>query len=180
MNKKKFNWLKTELIVAFSAILISLCSLVVSIYESSIIREHQRASVWPNIDFGKNINHSSGFTYIVKNSGIGPAKINYINFWLEDELITSYETLVKHVSDSTEVGYFCGTVTGVVLLPSEIIEIFGIKDMDAALRMNTLNKKMSVELSYCSIYDECWVLNEEGRNQIDKIESDRQTFLCTS
>ena len=60
---------KSEKIVAFTAILISLCALVVSFYEVRIMRTQQKAMVWPYIIMGQQYS-SEGFSILASNKGL--------------------------------------------------------------------------------------------------------------
>ncbi|MEM6337563.1 MAG: hypothetical protein AAF752_13415, partial [Bacteroidota bacterium] len=44
-----------EMVVALSALVLSLCGISVALYEASLIRQAQRASVWPNIEVGASL-----------------------------------------------------------------------------------------------------------------------------
>ena len=67
---------KPEMIVAFSALLISLITAVVSVYSAYVDRSYARASVWPRLELHRSFGESH-FNYGVTNSGNGPALIKY-------------------------------------------------------------------------------------------------------
>ena len=69
---KKIN---TNLLVASSAVFISLCALFISVQEMKIMREQQKATMYPYLTLGWVYN-SDGFGVELKNSGNGLAKIN--------------------------------------------------------------------------------------------------------
>ncbi len=52
MSAPRPRRLSSELIIALSALGISLCALFVSVYEASVLSAQQRASVWPYGDVG--------------------------------------------------------------------------------------------------------------------------------
>lgn len=87
--KKTFN---ADRIVAFTAILISVCALVVSFYEVRIMRTQQEASVWPFVLIGQNYN-SEGFAITAMNKGIGPAKIESLILRVDGEPLDSLNQL---------------------------------------------------------------------------------------
>jgi len=51
------DWLlEPQTLIALSAVLLSVCGLFVSLYETSLMRQEQRASVWPRVSIGFTIN----------------------------------------------------------------------------------------------------------------------------
>jgi hypothetical protein len=55
--------LREKIIVAFAAILISVMTLFVYIYQARIMQEQQHASVWPYIEWDMTLSTSEGFTF---------------------------------------------------------------------------------------------------------------------
>jgi len=86
-NNQSFGkWLgEPQTMIGISAIILSICGLFISFYETSIIREPQRASVWPNVEVSPSIN-SDEIVFHVKNTGIGPAKIETVNIKYENSI----------------------------------------------------------------------------------------------
>ena len=75
-EKKSFS---TDRLVGISAIIISLCTLVIFVYQTNIIREQSRLSVRPRISFTSSQNQKDSliqFRHIMSNKGLGPAIID--------------------------------------------------------------------------------------------------------
>jgi hypothetical protein len=88
-NQSFGNWLsEPQTMIGISAIILSVCGLFVSFYEASIIREHQRASVWPNIEIGPSFT-SGQLAFHVTNTGIGPAKVEAVNVSYKGDVMES-------------------------------------------------------------------------------------------
>ena len=51
--------IEPEMLVGLSAVLIGVCALGVSLYETSLMREEQRAAVMPILELGRSYNVSS-------------------------------------------------------------------------------------------------------------------------
>ena len=66
--------LSTDRLLAFSAVFLSLAALVVSIFQTAILREQQRASVWPRLQVDRNA-IDSNYLLTLTNGGVGPALI---------------------------------------------------------------------------------------------------------
>ena len=67
------RWLRQpQTLIALSAVLLSLCGLFIALYEASIIRQAQRASVWPHVSISVSL-ASQKINLWVQNNGVGPA-----------------------------------------------------------------------------------------------------------
>ncbi len=77
----------SELLIALSALTVSLCALIVSIKESRHRRKHDRLSVRPWLQIQLNISEYKGSGLFVVNNGIGPAIITAYSIYYNNELI---------------------------------------------------------------------------------------------
>ncbi|MCJ8321055.1 MAG: hypothetical protein MJK12_15555 [Colwellia sp.] len=166
------KWYKSsEMIVALSALLIGVVTAFTSIYSAYVDREYARASVWPRLEIFRSFNGSS-FSYGVSNNGTGPALIKYakvqegskyIKTWKE---IKAFQNIRQsHISNRT-------------LSPQNTITPVSYKGEDAEAFLQADNL-ISIELCYCSIYEECWVIDKS--NHPEAVEScvidNNQMFL---
>ena len=151
-----------EMLVAISAIVVSLCALIVSIHESTIMRESQFAAVWPymglNTSFGPDY-----FRLSVSNDRIGPAKIKYIKFHDQDTAFYFTHNFISYFNKKDSIGiknYQYSNVTGTVIRASETIELFSINDTSAVKNFIRKFGSYDFEICYCSVFDECWLKTE--------------------
>ena len=170
MNKLK--WYKNpEMIVALSALLIGLVTAFTSIYSAYVDRAYSRASVWPRLEISRNTSAES-FSYQVTNNGTGPALIKYAKIkngskylqrWSDVEPFRAI--IQSHISNRT-------------LSAQKSITPLLFKG-DNAKALVSFDDNISIELCYCSIYEECWVITRE--NSPTAIEScvitEQQAFL---
>ncbi|HAS42879.1 MAG TPA: hypothetical protein DCS93_20535 [Microscillaceae bacterium] len=75
MHNKTWN---SDKIVSASAILISLMTLFVSLYQTAMIRKQQRLSVLPYLSLGNYNTGGPNYKLVLKNDGIGPAFIESV------------------------------------------------------------------------------------------------------
>jgi hypothetical protein len=147
---------KTEFIVALAAIVVSVMTMLVYIYQAKIMREQQHTSVWPYLEW--IMSTGQGFSITVINKGVGPAIIKSTSFKLDgkplngvDELLTGIFGNIDSLSRS-EIA-----IDNRVIAPSEQLEIFNIFDGPATRKIDrTIYRRIEYEICYCSIYDECW------------------------
>jgi hypothetical protein len=77
--RKKPLAMSTDRLVGISAIIISLCTLIIFIYQTELIREQSRLSVKPRIAFSSSQNQKDStfqFRQVIINKGLGPAIID--------------------------------------------------------------------------------------------------------
>ncbi|MFT4808961.1 MAG: hypothetical protein ACI9LX_002298 [Paraglaciecola sp.] len=150
------KWYKSpEMIVALSALLIGLVTAFTSIYSAYVDREYARASVWPRLEIFRSFSGNS-FSYGVSNNGTGPALIKYakvkdgskyIKTWKE---IKPFQNIRQsHISNRT-------------LSPQNSITPVSYKGENAKALVEA-DGSISIELCYCSIYEECWVIDRSNR-----------------
>jgi hypothetical protein len=150
------KWFKNpEMIVALSALLIGLVTAFTSIYSAYVDRQYAKASVWPRLEIFRSFSGNS-FSYGVSNNGTGPALIKYakvqndskyIKMWKEIEVFKNIKQ--SHISNRT-------------LSPQNSITpvLYSGEDAKAFVKADDL---ISIELCYCSIYEECWVIDRSNR-----------------
>jgi hypothetical protein len=156
MNNTK--WHKNpEMIVALSALLIGLVTAFTSIYSAFIDREYARASVWPRLEIYRSFS-GDAFSYGVSNNGTGPALIKYATIRNELKPIKRWGDInvFKNIRQS-HIGN--RTLPAQQSITPLSYKGEGIKSLLEA------DKQVSIELCYCSIYQECWVIDRGNRPQ---------------
>lgn len=145
------------MLVALSALFLGLLTAVISIYSAYVDRQYARASVWPKLEIFRSSSEST-FSYGVSNNGTGPAIIKYAKVSLDSKLIKHWGEISEfsngvqsHISSITiRSGQAIKPIMYSGELVSEILEI---------------NKAIDIELCYCSIYEECWVVDRSNNSE---------------
>lgn len=153
-NKSIFR--SPEMIIALSALFISIITASVSIYSAATDRAYAKASVWPRLEIYKSFHPEKFFEYGVTNNGTGPALIKYAK--------VSYDSkIIKQWTDISNFKNFIQSHTGTRILPSQgVITSLRYKGKNTKFFFDA-DKKISLELCYCSIYDECWVTDRSNQ-----------------
>ena len=161
------TWItRPQMLVGLSALLLSLCGLFIAIYEASLIRQAQRASVWPYVEVAGSIN-PDGIKLWVQNTGVGPARIRAAAVTYQGETQTGWLDLVRSVvgEDSVRVNVYQSLIDGRVLPSDSPKETFfeateesgaGTRESIALLRDAIFEGMVDVVVCYCSVYEECW------------------------
>ena len=166
------KWYKNpEMIVALSALFIGLVTAFTSIYSAYVDRAYARASVWPRLEVFRSYSGEK-FSYGVTNSGTGPALIMYAK-------IHDGSKFIKEWSEIKPLSNIVQSQLGNRTLPpqSNITPVlYQGDDISAVLKAD---KAISIELCYCSIYKECWVIDRKSQpEEVPHCKiNDKQIFL---
>jgi hypothetical protein len=167
MNDKRNNkvrkifQLSPETWIAIGSLLIALCALVHSLYDSHLNRHHQRLSAKPHINIGFYYNEE-GAGWILGNWGIGPAIIE----WFEVKV----DGIPK--SDWLEVGgalnfknspdfQFTVPRSGTMIRPDVTDRIFWIPPGSLNEELLKNRERVSITACYSSLYQEFWLESDE-------------------
>ncbi len=144
-------------IVTLSAILVSVCALAVSVYQSKIMRETQRASVWPFVEVLPS-NSPQGAWLGVTNKGVGPALIKTVHVEVDGKTYQRWGEIFDDLIPADSLNYVWSSITGRVLAPNEEVRAIQMNPQDGR-RIGRVMQQLKFEVCYCSVYGECWVTN---------------------
>lgn len=160
--------MRPQTLIGLSALLLSLCGLFIAIYEASLIRQAQRASVWPYVEVGVSI-RLDGTDLWVQNTGVGPARIQAAAVIYEGQTQTNWRDLIRSAGeDPDSVGAYQSLISGRVLAADSPRErIFAVAEDNGAaaqeliawLRREIIAGTVDFTVCYCSVYEECWISN---------------------
>jgi len=178
-SSKRFD--RSDLL-AILAVVISLVTLFVGMYEARImknqqllIQTQQKASVWPHLAITQSISlatkDDSHFKLILKNKGVGPMKIRTSSLQLEGKPILEYKDITNLINSNLNPDkHFIGTGFSLphdrVLSPDEELSIveFNWEPDDAGIITEEIEQirtyfralEAEVQICFCNIYDDCW------------------------
>jgi hypothetical protein len=148
--------IEPDMLVAFSAMLIGVCALVVSVVEVRIMREEQRANAWPRVE--AFVNTGSDYVMRLTNKGFGPALIRGLIIYVDSVPVRDWNALTGRLLGDT-ISFTQSKITDTVLAPQDEIEIFKPSSADSVgFKISQLTGRVGIELCYCTIYDDCWRL----------------------
>ena len=149
------KWYKNpEMIVALSALFIGLVTAFTSIYSAYVDRTYSRASVWPRLEVFRSVSVDS-FSYGVTNNGTGPALIKYAK-------VKNGSTYLKRWSDVKQFSEIRQShINNRTLSPQNSITPLSYKG-DNAKALRNIDDNITIELCYCSVYEDCWVIDRSN------------------
>ena len=172
-----------DLILAGSAIFISIVSLVVSIHHGRTMEKlvaanekQVEASTLPILRFttGNILENSKTIHFDLRNGGTGPAIIEWLRVRWNGQPTTGPRDLLERCCRSQTQrapSLFQNTVSGMTLPAGQFESIFQIPaadaDPDSYHFLDTDARfKIEVEGCYCSVLDQCWITDFKVRPRI--------------
>jgi hypothetical protein len=177
---KKISFWNADKFVSFSAILISLLSLYITIEQHNANKEQQRLSVLPYLSFGNYGTWGDNYTYMISNNGIGPAFIDsvivhYQGKVFQGDLMLFLNTYFRDKIDSIPGMSHSNIYRGMMIPAGEKIEHLRVHNnqksgkMLLELLMSLGEQELEYEIFYSSIYKERWRLRA-SETVVEKIE----------
>ena len=151
---------------ALTALGISALALAVGAYQTRLMQTQARASVWPYVVIGFNYADSGehqGFELHVENNGVGPAIVQSTVVKLDGKPMKHWNDVIgdleEHRAGQSAQASLSG-LHGIVIPPStnRDTDVAAIHTTDAALGklLYEARDRLSIDICYCSIYDDCW------------------------
>lgn len=152
-----------EMLVGISAVIIGLCALGVSMYETSLMREEQRAAVMPILELGRSYNVSASdpsrnrLALLAQNVGIGPARVLDFKVTVDGKPQLTWDATMRALTGADQrIAHSMSVINGRTIPPDKTVQIFELKDMNFLEGILEENGRLEFEACYCSIFDECW------------------------
>lgn len=191
-RERKFN---ADKILGLSAILISVMTLFILLYQTNIIKQQSRLSVRPRLTFSKGIgineslvlkeNDSTTSTLIkitlkVRNNGLGPAIIDsnvVINDMQSYNILDFFDEAYPRLKELGVFTQITELKVGEAIPESETVELF-------TYQYNVINEQQIFEylgvesyyelpfrirIEYSSIYEERWMVESDKKGHPVKI-----------
>ncbi len=188
--KLTFN---ADRIIGLSAMLISLMTLFIFLYQTNLLREQSRLSVRPRLTFNKNINKlvtlnvsdSTNSTLInitlsLRNDGLGPAIIELnkvVDKNSQYDILTFFDTVYPKLKEYGVFTQLTELELGEAIPASETIDIFSYQyDVTNENKINAyLNISESyvlpfdILIEYSSLYKEKWMVKSNTKGHPKKV-----------
>lgn len=179
-----FKNISTDRIIGLSAMLISLLTLIIFIYQTNIIRNQSRLSVTPRLSFTSSVNGADSiiyFTEAIENKGLGPAIIEEISIIKEGKKykMDAQDYYAKLYPKVAEYGEFIQNIQigkGTTLSPGEAISLYTytlhpskLEELLQYLGVGSDENPLEIEVKYASIYEELWTLRNKSKGHPQKL-----------
>jgi len=157
---KSSRWYtKPDMIVALSAILISLCTVAVSGYEAWLQRHHDRAEVWPHVELSL-VNTPEQSTLSIENTGIGPAVIESFTVTVDGKVVRNWSGALAAVLGSAPAVFENSTVVSHALRAGDRVTLVGVRRSDLPPGSMAKFARVGIEVCYASVFGDSWTLRD--------------------
>jgi hypothetical protein len=165
---RRRRWPSNDSLLSIAATLLSLCAVVTTVWQTSIMREQLRLSVWPRLRIDmryRTDNQDNFFHFKLENQGVGPAIISSLQFSYKGEKVGGMQEVWRRMladtgvrpekvrsveTNSVHVGQILAPQSTVVLL----LPRYG--DPPTSEIFDRTRGNIRVVLRYTSIYGEVW------------------------
>lgn len=178
-------------VTALAAILTSLMALAVSLYETRIMRAWQQASTQPIVEVRFDANLGSNpltFGFRIRNMGQGAAYIQGIRADIDGVAAADFGEILSQWNEAPTTGsiqmsnraYVGYLEPGGERVPATAY--VSLTDVDEALLeqhwtyVEGLSGKTSIEICYCSVFEQCWINDFQTRNRAQSVDSCPDSF----
>tara|TARA_R110002096_G_scaffold57426_2_gene145616 strand:- start:25131 stop:25700 length:570 start_codon:yes stop_codon:yes gene_type:complete len=151
-----------EMLVGISAVVIGVCALAVSLYETSLMREEQRAAVMPLLELSRsyNLSEAEGKSRLylqAQNVGIGPAKVVDFKVTVDGQAQPTWDAAIRALTGTGErVSYGQSTINGRTIPADRMVTMMNLNSTEQIDEIMEEFERLDFEACYCSIFDECW------------------------
>jgi hypothetical protein len=170
----------TDRIMSASATIIAVIALVTGLYQSKLMRDQAKNSVLPFLIQGNSGNN--GYSRIVQNLGLGPAKIMAFEVRVDGKPMTNW----KEVADSLHLtlswkGHKTTTFTPGLIVPAgatvDLLELADTNDIRAF--RGAIADHLETYICFCSLYRDCWETRAGDYEpaRVDACKERKRTFM---
>lgn len=154
-------WKDPSWIAAIGAVMLGVSALSVSIYQSLLMHEQQRMSVWPFLTVINDNSELQGkgvSRLIISNDGVGPALVQHVGLWLDERPMRSWAELFNTLDPARQADMPYTTLRSRVLPAGRSIEAVIIDRAADIANLQANFARIRLDLCYCSVYQECYLL----------------------
>lgn len=154
-----------EMLVGLSAVVIGVCALGVSLYETKLMREEQRAAVLPLIELARSHYTDSvdgdmskwRLSLHAENVGIGPARVRDFIVTVDGNPYPTWGSAMRELlGKDINVSYGRSSISGRTIPAERQVTMFDLSNTDLAADIIDNFDRLEFEACFCSVFDECW------------------------
>jgi len=155
-----------QTVLSLVGVFIAIVALYAALSESEATRKQTAAAVWPFVQLTINDHLSetgAEFRISLTNAGVGPARMRSMRVLFGGEPIRDWHHAMALTGEEGTHRLGQNYVSRRVLIPGETIDM--VSTMDRVLVEKFLGTLArggnTITYCYCSIFDECWVIDSE-------------------
>jgi hypothetical protein len=155
-----------QTVLSLVGVFIAIVALYAALTESEATRKQTAAAVWPfvQLTISDHLSDSAAeFRISLTNAGVGPARMRSMRVLFGGEPLRDWHHAMALVGEEGTHRLGQSYVSRRVLIPGETIDMVATSDRVLVEKfLGALAQPgNSVTYCYCSIFDECWVIDSE-------------------
>ncbi len=162
-----FGRITAEMLIAWSALFVSTTAVVISFWQTRLLRTQARTSVWPRLTHSVNIDMATRtFELSLTNKGIGPMDIRWMVLRWDGQPMSSWVEFVRHNVEKSGPDNGDGTEREATAYFSSI-DVLRAGEKHVLIRTSgplaprlarllTSQDRLKWVVCYCSALDDCW------------------------
>lgn len=171
--------LSAEMLVGVSAVFIGVCALLVSLYETSLMRAEQRSAVMPLLELGRsyfvnNLEEDADkwrLSLIAENVGIGPARVQDFVVSVDGEPVPTWRVAFqKLLGRDVRIRYGQSTINGRTIPAERRITMFDLSSTELASEIMGTFDRLEFKACFCSVFDECWTTSYSTFGKVEPVQ----------
>ena len=162
---------RLDLIMGALAVFLSGTSVFIAVRHGETMERLVAANSWPNLSYGTS-NETDDLakpeiSFELKNTGVGPARIDSFELFYKNVPMAHTTDLLVACCGHGKYNFSESIVVGEVLPARESIKFLvwdpARNDPEKMLTLDHERLAVRVRACYCSVFDECWVLDSTQR-----------------
>jgi hypothetical protein len=163
---------KVEFLVAICALITSAMAVYMAWDQGSVMRAQQHGAVFPVLQvdgFADTDGRRTSLGINVRNSGVGPALIESVEFFVDDQKTERFDAYLDALPAGYDVSY--QAISGRAMAPGEMVTAISMSWPNNAFDRGTIaqvqsdSEAWSLQICYCSVFKRCWKTTEIGQSR---------------
>ena len=155
-----------QTVLSLAGVFIAIVALYAALTESEATRKQTAAAVWPFVQLTVSDHFSENaaeFGISLTNAGVGPARMRSMRVLFGGEPLHDWHHAMALIGEQGTHRLGQSYVNRRVLIPGETIDMVSTEDRVLVEKfLETLaGPGNAITYCYCSIFDECWVVDSE-------------------
>ena len=161
-GKQLWGW-PAERWIAMGALVLALCSLVVSVVELRAARNQQRINAQPRLTY-TYFYDESGAGWKIHNGGLGAARLRGFRMFVDAQPVNDFVNLGKDLGLPQPVSFrFTNPMVGDRWAAGHENILYWVEPGPAAAVLRKQWTRVNIQACYCSLYGDCWLFSFDGK-----------------
>src|SRR5262245_47208138 len=149
--------------IALAALVVAVCSLVVSTAELRAARMHERINAQPRLMY-TYFHDNDGAGWKFHNSGLGAARLRGFRMFVDGRPMRDFIDLGKALGLPLPVPFrFTNPMVGDRYAAGHENILYWVQPGPAAAALHEQWTRVNIQVCYCSLYGDCWLFSFDGK-----------------